>query len=73
MQCCRDVEPDGRPSARVVLCKKIVPHLIPGVFTNYLSRKGRELTQNPARGSRNALGAAQQVRVEGPVLNAGSR
>lgn len=38
----------GRPSARVVLCKDIEPG--PGVVrfvTNYLSRKGRELTDNP--------------------------
>ena len=33
--------PDGKPSARVVLCKEIVPQ--PGYlvfFTNYLSMKG---------------------------------
>jgi pyridoxamine 5'-phosphate oxidase len=62
------VEQD-RPSARVVLCKGIVPQ--PGYlvfYTNYLSRKGRELT-------RTARAAAvlhwdhlhRQVRVEGPV------
>jgi pyridoxamine 5'-phosphate oxidase len=41
-------ERDGRPSARVVLCKDIVPD--PGYvvfYTNYLSRKGRELAGNP--------------------------
>jgi pyridoxamine 5'-phosphate oxidase len=41
-------ERDGRPSARVVLCKDIVPE--PGYvvfYTNYLSRKGRELSGNP--------------------------
>ena len=38
----------GRPSARVVLCKEIVEQ--PGYlvfFTNYLSRKGRQLAGNP--------------------------
>src|SRR5690242_2272830 len=42
------VAPDGQPSARVVLCKEIVPR--PGYlvfYTNYLSRKGRQLTGNP--------------------------
>lgn len=41
-------ERDGRPSARVVLCKGITPD--PGYvvfYTNYLSRKGRELAGNP--------------------------
>jgi pyridoxamine 5'-phosphate oxidase len=65
-------EPNGQPSARVVLCKEVVPK--PGYlvfFTNYLSRKGREL-------ERNARAAAvihwdtlhRQVRVEGPVVKA---
>jgi pyridoxamine 5'-phosphate oxidase len=38
----------GQPSARVVLCKDIVPN--PGYivfYTNYLSRKGAELKDNP--------------------------
>jgi pyridoxamine 5'-phosphate oxidase len=65
-------EPDGRPSARVVLCKDIVPQ--PGYlvfFTNYQSRKGQEL-------ARNARAAAvihwdalhRQIRVEGRVVQA---
>ena len=65
-------EPDGRPSARVVLCKEIVEQ--PGYlvfFTNYLSRKGQQL-------ARNGRAAAvihwdtlhRQVRVEGPVVQA---
>ncbi|HET9390134.1 MAG TPA: pyridoxamine 5'-phosphate oxidase [Steroidobacteraceae bacterium] len=66
------VDPDGRPSARVVLCKEIVPQ--PGYlvfYTNYLSRKGMDLTRNP----RAALvmhwdGLHRQVRVEGPVVQA---
>jgi len=39
---------DGRPSARVVLCKDIAPesgHIV--FYTNYQSRKGRELRKNP--------------------------
>jgi pyridoxamine 5'-phosphate oxidase len=42
------VDSDGRPSARVVLCKEIAPQ--PGYilfYTNYLSRKGGELSENP--------------------------
>jgi pyridoxamine 5'-phosphate oxidase len=64
--------PEGHPSARVVLCKDIAPE--PGFivfYTNYLSRKGRELTAN-------ARAAAvihwdhlhRQVRVEGRVVKA---
>jgi pyridoxamine 5'-phosphate oxidase len=63
------VAPDSAPSARVVLCKAIVPE--PGYvvfYTNYRSRKGRELEAN-------ASAAAvmhwdhlhRQVRVEGLV------
>lgn len=64
--------PDGRPSARVVLCKDIQPE--PGFivfYTNYESRKGHELT---------ATGRAavvmhwdhlhRQVRIEGQVIKA---
>lgn len=39
---------DGQPSARVVLCKEIAPqagHIL--FYTNYQSRKGRELRKNP--------------------------
>ena len=60
---------DGRPSARVVLCKEIVPR--PGYvvfYTNYHSRKGRELLDNPRAAAVlhfDALGC--QVRVEGLV------
>jgi pyridoxamine 5'-phosphate oxidase len=42
------VDPAGQPSARVVLCKEISPD--DGVivfYTNYLSRKGLELSANP--------------------------
>jgi len=65
------VDPEGRPSARVVLCKSIVPD--PGYVTfysNYLSRKGRELSANP----RAALvfhwdHLHRQVRIEGEAMH----
>jgi len=42
------VDEHGRPSARVVLCKEIDPRLGCIVFySNYRSRKGRELESNP--------------------------
>ncbi|MGH8142574.1 MAG: pyridoxine/pyridoxamine 5'-phosphate oxidase [Steroidobacteraceae bacterium] len=59
----------GGPSARVVLCKEIRAQ--PGYvtfFTNYLSRKGRELADNPRAAAVmhwDALG--RQVRLEGTV------
>ena len=60
---------DGRPSARVVLCKEIVAR--PGYvvfYTNYRSRKGRELEGNGRAAAVlhfDVLGC--QVRVEGVV------
>jgi pyridoxamine 5'-phosphate oxidase len=64
------VDSDGKPSARVVLCKDIVPK--PGYlvfYTNYLSRKGRQLTQNPRAAAVMHWDALhRQVRVEGPVV-----
>lgn len=62
--------PEGRPSARVVLCKQLVAD--PGYvvfYTNYESRKGGELAANPRAAAVlywDALG--RQVRLEGPVL-----
>lgn len=63
---------DGRPSARVVLCKDIEPQ--PGFivfYTNYQSRKGRELEEN----ARAAVvmhwdHLHRQVRMEGLVVKA---
>jgi pyridoxamine 5'-phosphate oxidase len=61
---------DGRPSARVVLCKKLIAS--PGYvvfFTNYHSRKGEELAANPRAAAVlhwDALG--RQVRLEGRVV-----
>jgi pyridoxamine 5'-phosphate oxidase len=63
---------DGRPSARVVLCKDLVPQ--PGFmvfYTNYLSAKGRELTDNPRAAALMHWDALhRQVRIEGPVVAA---
>jgi pyridoxamine 5'-phosphate oxidase len=62
--------PDGRPSARVVLCRDIVAQ--PGYvvfYTNYQSSKGRQLTDNPRAAAVlhwDALG--RQVRLEGAVV-----
>jgi pyridoxamine 5'-phosphate oxidase len=64
------VGPDGQPSARVVLCKVFVPD--PGYvvfYTNYNSRKGRELATNPKVAATfywDALGL--QIRLEGPAV-----
>jgi pyridoxamine 5'-phosphate oxidase len=61
---------DGRPSARVVLCKEIVPQ--PGFvvfYTNYLSAKGRQLKDNPRAAAVMHWDAFhRQVRLEGPVV-----
>jgi pyridoxamine 5'-phosphate oxidase len=62
--------PIGRPSARVVLCRKLIAS--PGYivfFTNYGSRKGRELETNPYAAAVlhwDALG--RQVRLEGRIV-----
>src|SRR5882672_2630921 len=64
------VGPDGTPSARVVLCKEIVPQ--PGYlvfYTNYLSHKGRQLGKSPRAAAVMHWDALhRQVRVEGPVV-----
>jgi pyridoxamine 5'-phosphate oxidase len=61
--------PDGRPAARVVLCKEIVP--TPGYvvfYTNYLSGKGRQLKDNPRAAAVMHWDALhRQVRIEGPI------
>jgi pyridoxamine 5'-phosphate oxidase len=60
---------DGRPAARVVLCKQIVP--APGYvvfYTNYLSSKGRQLKDNPRAAAVMHWDALhRQVRIEGPI------
>jgi pyridoxamine 5'-phosphate oxidase len=64
------VATDGRPSARVVLCKDLVPD--PGYlvfYTNYKSRKVQELRVNPQVAITfhwDALG--RQIRVEGTAV-----
>jgi pyridoxamine 5'-phosphate oxidase len=61
---------DARPSSRVVLVKEFVPD--PGYlvfYTNYRSKKARELTANPNAAALmhwDALG--RQIRVEGTVV-----
>ena len=63
---------DGQPAARVVLCKELVPQ--PGYlvfYTNYLSRKGRQLAENPRAAAVMHWDALhRQVRVEGQVVKA---
>jgi pyridoxamine 5'-phosphate oxidase len=66
------VDARGRPSARVVLCKDIRPQ--PGYltfFTNYRSRKGRELAANPYAAVVLHWDALhRQVRIEGRIVPA---
>ena len=61
--------PDGRPAARVVLAKDIVPS--PGFvvfYTNYQSAKGMQLKANPRAAALIHWDAMhRQVRIEGPV------
>jgi len=61
---------DGRPAARVVLCKDIAPE--PGYivfYTNYQSRKGRELAENPRAAAVIHWDHLQrQIRIEGIVV-----
>ena len=63
---------EGQPSARIVLCKEIVPQ--PGFivfYTNYLSAKGRQLRDNPRAAAVVHWDALhRQVRIEGPVVAA---
>jgi pyridoxamine 5'-phosphate oxidase len=62
--------PEGHPSARVVLCKDILPR--PGYvvfYTNYQSSKGRQLEDNPRAAAVLHWDALhRQVRIEGPVV-----
>jgi pyridoxamine 5'-phosphate oxidase len=59
--------PDGRPSVRIVLLKGIDDHGI-RFYTNYESRKGRELTANPRAAVTLYWQPLQRsVRMEGPV------
>jgi pyridoxamine 5'-phosphate oxidase len=66
------VDPQGMPSARVVLCKEVRPDAgYITFFTNYLSRKGSELAGNPrAAVVMHWDSMHRQVRIEGPVTRA---
>jgi len=61
---------NGAPSARVVLCKRLVADLgFVVFFTNYESRKGRELAAQPRAAAVFHWDTMhRQVRIEGPVL-----
>ena len=60
----------GKPSARVVLCKRIdVAGGYVVFFTNYESRKGRELAARPRAAAVFHWDALhRQVRIEGPIV-----
>lgn len=62
--------PDDKPSARVVLCKRIAEadgYLV--FYTNYNSRKGNELAGDPRAAVVFHWDALhRQVRIEGPVV-----
>jgi pyridoxamine 5'-phosphate oxidase len=59
--------PDGRPSTRMVLLRYVDDHSV-GWYTNYDSRKGRELAANPhAAILWYCEPRGRQVRMEGPV------
>lgn len=61
---------DGAPSARVVLCKRLAAEAgFVVFFTNYKSRKGRDLAAHPRAAAVFHWDALhRQVRIEGPVL-----
>jgi pyridoxamine 5'-phosphate oxidase len=60
---------DGAPSVRIVLCKSLEPDTCSlTFFTNYHSRKGRELESNPrAAAVFHWPHAARQARIEGSI------
>ncbi|HEY4369936.1 MAG TPA: pyridoxamine 5'-phosphate oxidase [Steroidobacteraceae bacterium] len=66
---------DGAPAARVVLCKQLVDTAGYVVFfTNYRSRKGRELDAHPRAAAVFHWDALhRQVRIEGPVVRSPAR
>ena len=58
---------DGRPSARVILLKDYNPDGF-SFYTNYLSRKGREIAKNPMGAITFFWGELErQVRIEGTI------
>lgn len=63
------VASNGEPSARVVLCKRIGDDGYVVFFTNYQSRKGRELSVRPRAAAVFHWDALhRQIRIEGPVV-----
>lgn len=61
------VDADGRPSARIVLCKAMHDDFLV-FYTNYEGRKGRALAANPRAGIVFHWDHDdRQVRIEGPV------
>jgi pyridoxamine 5'-phosphate oxidase len=65
--CLATADKDARPSARIVLLRG-VDHRGLRFFTSYLSRKGRELAENPqAAGVLYWPQLHRQVRIEGAV------
>ena len=61
------VDDQGRPSTRIVLLKSYDERGLVW-FTNYLSRKGRQLAGNPAAALQfHWVELERVVRVEGPV------
>lgn len=64
------VDDNGAPSARVVLCKRLVADQgFVVFFTNYDSRKGRDLATHPRAAAVFHWDTMhRQVRLEGPVL-----
>lgn len=59
--------PDGKPSARVVLLKEVKPEGFV-FYTNYLSRKGKEISENPHAQILFFWDALErQVRIEGTL------
>ena len=64
--CLSTATADGRPSARMLLLRGVDHGLL--FYTNYLSRKGRELTENPFAAMTFWWGDLErQVRIEGDV------